>query len=132
MYSGNTLMTKIKRCQYCQNASNTHKIINIFKNFDTSDNREQNMIAACENCARAFKLRYMSNAVLTLKVMGLRPDFKGVWRLDKELVRNELSNERELRVRIAYLEKEVHDLEHYIKLLERKGYEPYDPIEGLR
>ncbi|MBU1082595.1 MAG: hypothetical protein KKB59_19065 [Spirochaetes bacterium] len=126
------MVKKSIKCAFCSNTSKTHKLDRLFLDFSTSNNSPDNMLPACNNCIRAFKLRYLSNGVLVLRKMGFIPDKRAEWRLDKSLIRSEMCNEKELLARIAQLEGEVHDLEHYIKLLERKGYEPYDPIEGLR
>ena len=126
------MVKKSMKCSYCNNTSATHKIAHIFLDWSTSNNDKNNMLPACEHCIRSHKIKYMHNAVLVLRKMGFIPDRRAEWRLNRNLIRSEMCDEKELLARIAQLEGEVHDLEHYIKLLERKGYEPYDPIEGLR
>lgn len=111
------------RCSYCQNTFEDNEISVLFLDFSTSNNDPSNMVRACLNCIKAFKLKRAITAIKALRELGFITDEKGEWRYNNKLVRSELTNVQELKVINSQLEQQVHDLENYISMLEQKGYE---------
>ena len=111
----------LHRCSYCQNTEENVEIDRLFMDFDTSNNDSYNMIWACKNCIKAFKLKRAISAILALRKLGFITDNKAEWRYNNKLVRNELTNVQELKVINSQLEQQVHDLKNYISMLEQRG-----------
>lgn len=109
------------RCNFCQNTYEDCEIDNLFLDFSTSNNDPSNMIRACLNCIKMFKLKRAINAIRSLKELGFITNEKAEWRYNNKLVRTELINVQELQIENANLKQQVHDLENYIKMLEQKG-----------
>ena len=55
------------RCNFCQNTYEDCEIDNLFLDFSTSNNDPSNMIRACLNCIKMFKLKRAINAIRSLK-----------------------------------------------------------------
>lgn len=109
------------RCNFCQNSYEECEIDNLFLDFSTSNNDPSNMVRACLNCIKAFKLKRAITAIKALRELGFITDERGEWRYNNKLVRSELTNVRELKVINSQLEQQVHDLENYISMLEQRG-----------
>ena len=111
------------RCNFCQNSYEECEIDNLFLDFSTSNNDPSNMIRACLNCIKMFKLKRAITAIKALKELGFITNSKAEWMYNNKLIRNELTDVNELKVINSQLKQQVHDLENYMKMLEQKGYE---------
>jgi len=110
------------RCNFCQNSYEECEIDNLFLDFSTSNNDPSNMVRACMNCIKAFKLKRAITAIKALRELGFITDNKAEWRYNNKLVRSELTNVQELKVINSQLEQQVHDLENYISMLEKHDF----------
>ena len=117
---------KFRRCSFCGNTSDDKIISSLFLDWDTSNNSRSNLIPACEDCIKAFKLKRSMNAVITLRALGFVSDRTGKWKYNDRVVRNELVNVAEMEAIIAQLKSEIFNLQGYINMLTKHGYESFD------
>ena len=102
-------------CSQCgkKQSDDPKPFINIFKDGNTNNTKSYNMMTACVNCARAYKLDRMNKAVKMLNTMGLRFNGKQ-WTYDGHKITAELVNLEALEHQIRFLKKENRELKELL------------------
>lgn len=85
----------------------------LFKNGNTSDNRKQNLMFACPECAHTFMMNRLKQAAKVLGRMGFKYDSKG-WRYNNKVIRSDMVDIGALEHQIKFLRNENKELKRLL------------------